>query len=127
MSEINPFGNPKHFEFRALDPMPSVRPGQLALEPEGVQQLRAIIANLGPEVKAQVARAYEQWNLKVRDIMRNETGLRLTVGDDRQGVPVYVEDGLPCPLYDLIVDAPDPRAWFLNANRQLIAEDSRRA
>jgi hypothetical protein len=34
-----------------------------------------------------------QWNNVIRDHLRNEIGLRLTVGDEAQAVPLRVVDG----------------------------------
>lgn len=92
------------------------------LEPDGAAQLRLLVKSLGLDLKEQVLRTFRQWNLIVRDHLRNEMGLRLTIGDERQGVPVCVEDGMPAPLYDLMVTTGDPFAWFFAANRNLIAD-----
>lgn len=114
------FRDPSEIEVRSLEE-PRARRGQTLFDPDGALQLHSLVKSLGPNLKEQVSRAFRQWNLIVRDHMRNEMGLRLTVGDERQGVPVYVEDGMPAPLYDLMVGTTDPFLWFLAANRHLIA------
>ncbi len=114
------FQDPSTLEVREVAPRSNGPQGQLSLESQGELQLQALIKSLPSDLKSQVQRAYRQWNLIIRDYMRNETGLRLTVGDDRQGVPVLVVNGLPAPLYHLFVDAPHPIDWFIYANRSVI-------
>ena len=115
------FQDPAALEMRAWEAPRAARHGQIPLESQGALQLQALVKSLPADLKTQVYRAFRQWNLIVREYIRNETGLRLAVGDDRQGVPVQVVDGLPRPLYDLIVNAPNPLEWFINANRDVIA------
>jgi len=51
-----------------------------------------------PDLAKRVELACRQWNITVRDMLRNETGLRLSTGGDVTHVPVKVVDGLPQPL-----------------------------
>lgn len=51
-----------------------------------------------PGIRSSVERAYKQWNTILRDYLRSETALRLTVGDDSRSVPVRVVDGMPLPF-----------------------------
>lgn len=48
-----------------------------------------------PQAREQVENAFRQWNTVVRDQLRNEMGLRLTVGGEAQSVPVRIVDGVP--------------------------------
>jgi len=48
-----------------------------------------------PGIRDSVERAYKQWNTILRDYLRSETALRLTVGGDSQSVPVKVVGGMP--------------------------------
>lgn len=48
-----------------------------------------------PNAEDRVIRAYKQWNLTIRDHLRNETALRLTIGSETQTVPIKIEDGVP--------------------------------
>ncbi len=50
------------------------------------------------ELPKRVERAFKQWNLKIRDQLRVETGLRLSLDHVQQSVPVQVADGFPEPL-----------------------------
>lgn len=51
-----------------------------------------------PDLPQRVNLAFRQWNITVRDMLRNETGLRLSTGGDVTQVPVKIVDGLPVPL-----------------------------
>jgi hypothetical protein len=79
-----------------------------------------MVRSLGQDARSEVQRAYRQWNIIIRDHMRNETGLRLTVGDDRQGVPISIEDGIPEPFYRVLTQQSTSLEWFLGMNRNLI-------
>ncbi len=83
-----PLQDPSTLETRSWEVLHAARHGQIPFESQGALQLQALVKSLPADLKTQVHRAFRQWNLIVRDYMRNETGLRLTVGDDRQGVPV---------------------------------------
>ncbi len=71
-----------------------------------------------PGAKDQVTRAFKQWNNILRDYLRTETALRLTVGDDAQAVPVRIVDGMPLPFADAIRQFEDLE-WLL-LNRPLV-------
>ncbi len=77
-----------------------------------------------PGLKGRVERAFKQWNNILRDYLRNETGLRLTVGDDTQAVPVRIDDGLPVS-FARFVETVDERTWSLLLNRGLLQEGVR--
>jgi hypothetical protein len=63
-------------------------------------------------MRAVVERAYKQWNTILRDYLRSETGLRLTVGGSIQAVPVKVVDGIPRPLAEVMRQF-EPLDWLL--------------
>jgi len=65
-----------------------------------------------PGTRGVVERTYKQWNTILRDYLRTETALRLTVGDDAQSVPVKVADGLPRPLAGILRQF-DGLEWLL--------------
>ncbi len=48
-----------------------------------------------PGIRDSVERTYKQWNTILRDYLRSETALRLTVGGESQSVPVKVVGGMP--------------------------------
>jgi hypothetical protein len=59
------------------------------------KRFATFLAKLAPRLKNDVERAFRQWNNVVRDHLRTETDLRLTVGDDAQAVPVHIERRAP--------------------------------
>lgn len=73
-----------------------------------------------PHLKATVERTFKQWNNILRDYLRSETGLRLTVGDDVTAVPVHAVDGLPKPMADILKEF-DPQIWRLLLNHGALA------
>jgi hypothetical protein len=60
-----------------------------------------------PKAREQVEQAFRQWNGIVRDQLRNEMGLRLSVGGEVQSVPVRIVDGLPKPLAVALGEFPN--------------------
>ncbi|MBM3740920.1 MAG: hypothetical protein FJW39_34690, partial [Acidobacteria bacterium] len=48
-----------------------------------------------PGICQSVVRTYKQWNTIIRDYLRTETALRLTVGGEAQSVPVKVVGDIP--------------------------------
>lgn len=56
-----------------------------------------------PELKQRVVRAVSQWNNTVRDLIRNETGLRLNIGSGgTTSAQIKVVDGISQPLADVL-------------------------
>ena len=116
------FRDPSQIEMRSLEEPRVRRNGQTLLEPDGALQLRSLVKCLGPDLKERVLRAFRQWNLTVRDHMRNEMGLRLTVGDERQGAPC----GNPVsnagrPSTGDVRDGPKPALWVRHGGSHLAA------
>src|SRR6266436_4740434 len=48
-----------------------------------------------PNLREEIGQTCKQWNNAVRDHLRTETALRLSVGDETQSVPVKVVEGMP--------------------------------
>lgn len=48
-----------------------------------------------PGSRGAVERTLKHWNTVLRDLLRSETALRLTVGDESHSVPIRVVDGMP--------------------------------
>lgn len=55
-----------------------------------------------PGLGEAVERTFKQWNTVLRDYLRTETALRLTVGEDAQAVPVRVVGGMPLPFAEVM-------------------------
>ena len=51
-----------------------------------------------PDLQKQVSLAVRQWNNTIRDLLRNKTGLRLSIGEEITQVQIKVTDGIPLPL-----------------------------
>jgi hypothetical protein len=75
--------------------------------------IRIIKPLISEDAEDRVKRSCKQWNLVVRDHIRNETGLRLTDGDTRGAIPVKVVEGFAEPLAELINKFSDPVLWRL--------------
>lgn len=100
-------------------------PGALAGErrlSKGARQLEALFEARDPDLERRVVRAYRQWNTILREQLRTETGLRLTVGDDHRAVPVKIVPGLPQRLDDLVSEIDDPNVWEVILARPLLEE-----
>lgn len=87
------------------------------------KRLEALLRAYDSELPQRVERAFKQWNLIIRDYLRNETALRLAGGDDAQSVPVRVVTGLPLPFATVIGEFLDD-AWLL-LNRPVITAAAR--
>ena len=82
-----------------------------------------LLEQASPGVRDTVERTYKQWNGILRDYMRTETALRLTVGDEAQAVPVRVVAGMPKPFADVIAQFEGLEWLLLNRAR---VEDAQR-
>jgi hypothetical protein len=67
-----------------------------------------------PQLLEEVSQACKQWNNAVRDHLRAETALRLTIGDESQAVPVRVVDGMPRRFAEELQDFGGFEALLLN-------------
>ncbi len=74
-----------------------------------------------PDLDKRVERAYRRWNLTIRDILRTETGLRLSIGENHQAVQVRVVDGLSYPFQRIFQESPDPAQWDLALHLPLLS------
>src|SRR6184192_3365271 len=91
------FGNPDRY-YSAAQP-DSPRDGWYKkLE----QRFAVLLERHDQELQQRVARTFKQWNGVLREYLRSETGLRLTVGEDAMAVPVRIRHGLPKPIADVL-------------------------
>lgn len=79
-----------------------------------------LLKEIAPDAEERVTRTFKTWNLIVRDQLRNETGLRLSHGDQQVSVPVRIEPGIPEPLLIPLWDVRD--IGFLLLHRNLISK-----
>jgi hypothetical protein len=82
------------------------------------------LAKFAPRLKEDVGRAFTQWNNIVCDHLRAETGLRLTVGNESQAVPVHIEDGLP-KAFAQAIESSDEETWALLMHRGVLRETAK--
>jgi hypothetical protein len=108
------FGTKGRFYTESHPPRPKIREKDLSAEEHMVWRL---LRDHDDKLPERVARSYKQWNLIVRDYLRNETALRLSVGNDHQAVPVRVCDGLPRPLRELVSRFPGRELWELQLSK----------
>ena len=66
-----------------------------------------------PDAEERVKRAFRQWNQMIRELIRNETGLKLSDGDGKYSIPVRIVDGFPNKLATLIDGYNDRMLWLL--------------
>lgn len=55
-----------------------------------------------PGSRERVESVRKQWNGRIREALRTETGFRLSDGESRISIPVHVVDGLPLPFADAL-------------------------
>ena len=75
--------------------------------------LRRLLEKFHPELERKVERVCKKWNNIVRESIRAETGLRLSIGDERASVPIKVVSGIPNPLLDALSGIKDNLIWEL--------------
>jgi len=85
------------------------------------RELSEVLLQHDPDLPSKVERAFTQWNGILRDYLRNETGLRLSVGEDKRAVPVRISGGLPLPLNQVLEELSDPTVWYLYLQRRTIS------
>jgi len=108
--------------YHSVDQIVASRDGKRPVS-RTARELAELLHQYDPELRQRVERAFKQWNLIIRDYLRNETALRLSVGDDTRSVPVIVADGLPQPFEAVIEDLLG-EAWLL-LNRPLIEQTAK--
>ena len=80
------------------------------------------LALASPGIRESVLRTYKQWNTILRDYLRNEMALRLSVGNDMRSVPVRIVGGMPVPFAEVMREFRGLE-WLL-LNRPAIAATS---
>jgi hypothetical protein len=82
-----------------------------------------VLEKASPGIRETVERTYKQWNTILRDYLRNETALRLTVGSETQSVPVRVVSGMPCRFAEVMRNL-EGLEWLLLNRSALVAASS---
>jgi len=107
MEQCSPqsFGHPDRYYSQtvpALEPDKSFRTVQ--------ESIAALLHEYDPHLEQRITRTFRQSNIVIRDLLRSEMGLRLSIGDETQAVPVRTEAGLPIPFRDIVEQVP-PSLW----------------
>jgi len=63
-----------------------------------------------------VQRTVTSWSNQLRELIRSETGLKFSSGNERHSVSVHVVDGLPLPLASAFEEISDPLLWEIVLN-----------
>ena len=85
-------------------------PDPTSAKSRATAEIAALLKEYDPELERRVSRSFRQWNNVLRDQLRNEMGLRLSVGDDSQAVPVRVVPGFPTPFHN-VLEGISPGVW----------------
>lgn len=96
----------------------ALRTADRADEQAGSRWAKAL-EHASPGIRDSIERACKQWNTILRDHLRSETALRLTVGGDSQLVPVRVVEGMP-RLFAEVMRQFEGFEWLL-LNRPAVA------
>lgn len=83
------------------------------------KQWSELVEERYPGLEDRVFRTYKQWNSVLREIIRVETGLRLSIGDDSRAVPVRLASTMPPPLLS-VLEKWAPVAWAIINKRRII-------
>jgi len=89
---------------------------------EEEKRMRLLLEKCQEGLQKQIELTCKQWNQVIREHIKNEMALRLTVGDERQAVPVQVVDGLPSPFVKFIQELRKDQIWDFIFNRPLLLE-----
>jgi len=97
------------------------RAGESFAQQAAARTLERLLSAHEEEWRETVKRTFRQWNNILRNYLRDETALRLSVGDDQQSVPVRVTNALPEPFAEIVSEFNDPLIWKLYLNRAVLA------
>ena len=104
MEDPFPFGGEHRYYGSSTAPDPA------AANNRATGEIAALLKEYDPELECRVSRSFRQWNNVLRDQLRNEMGLRLSIGDETQAVPVRIVPGFPAPFQNVLEGIP-PGLW----------------
>jgi len=111
----NSFGGKERY-YSAAPTDDSYRKNHLSKTEEAI---KAALLTIDPDIQHRIERTFRQWNTIIREQLRNEMGLRLTVSGEYQSVPVRIATGLARPLHDTFRNM-EPLYWQLLFNRGML-------
>lgn len=88
---------------------------------ETEHNLKNALILIDPEIQERIERSFRQWNTIIREQLRNEMGLRLTVEGKYQAVPISIVDGLSHPLHGILQQSPSIY-WKLLFRKRLLED-----
>jgi|LauGreSBDMM110SN_4_FD.fasta_scaffold22649_2 hypothetical protein len=74
------------------------------VEDRASQRWADALEHSSPGIRNHVRAAAKQWNTSLREHLRSETGLKISVAGDLKAVPVKVVDGVPHPFAEAMRD-----------------------
>lgn len=102
MSDASGWGWEGYHYAQPIQRAAPVRRAKVSMYSDTERRWLDLLIKAAPDTRKQVERALRQWNHVLRDYLRNETALRLSVGDGAQAVPVKIADGMPEPFADAV-------------------------
>lgn len=81
---------------------------------KAAERLAEALEKSSPGIRQTVERTVKQWNNILRDVLRSETALRLSVGSESQAVPVRVVAGVPQPFAEVMRELAGLEHLLLN-------------
>jgi hypothetical protein len=97
------------------------RTGESLAQQAAARTLERLLSAHEQEWRETVKRTFRQWNNILRTYLRDETALRLSVGEAQQSVPVRVTDAIPEPFAEIVSEFNDPLIWKLYLSRAVLA------
>lgn len=117
---ITPWGAQDRYYSEPEQWNPRKKPKADLWDEEAPKHWENLLKAIDPNAEEKVTRTFRTWNLIIRDQLRNETGFRLTHGDQQVNVPVRIESGIPAPLIEPLWSAQ--KVGFLLLHRNLISK-----
>jgi hypothetical protein len=88
-----------------------------------LDRAESIVRNLiAPDTEERVLQTVKRFSPIVREVIRAETGLKLSDGEQRGALPICVTTGMPLSFAQVVTDEPDPILWKLLALRARLHE-----
>lgn len=109
LAATNAWGHPSRYyaaveAFHAKPPPPD----------KAAMRLAESLEKSSPGIREAVERTVKQWNNILRDVLRSETALRLSVGSESQAVPVRVVAAVPQPFAEVMRELAGLEHLLLN-------------
>jgi hypothetical protein len=114
MPTASSFGDPSRY-YAAKKILPQDPEGLLSFSRVN-DEVRQAFLDRHQILQLNVQRTVNSWNNQLRELIRNETGLKFSGGNERHTISVHVVDGLPLPLASAFEEISDPLLWEIVLN-----------